>query len=84
MFNEEIDELIRIAVKDGVVTQTEWNILESRAEALGIDRDELIMVLDDKLDARREELQKEDEERWDRLFQLWGELQEERERNKDE
>ena len=81
MFNEEIDELIRIAVKDGVVTQTEWNILESRAEAMGIDRDELIMVLDDKLDARREELQQEDDERWDRLFQLWGELQEEREKN---
>jgi len=81
MFNEEIDELIRIAVKDGVVTQTEWDILESRAEAMGIDRDELIMVLDDKLDARREELQQEDDERWDRLFQLWGELQEEREKN---
>ena len=70
MFSEELDELIRIAVKDGMLTGMEMDVLVAKADALGIDRNEFLMVLQDRLEARREVLDKEEEERWNHLAEL--------------
>ena len=49
MYNEQIENLINIALADGVLTEKEKQILFKRAEASGIDLDEFEMVLDAKL-----------------------------------
>ncbi len=75
MFSEELDELIRIAVKDGMLTGMEMDVLVAKADALGIDRNEFLMVLQDRLEARREVLDKEEEERWNHLAELLDEME---------
>jgi uncharacterized tellurite resistance protein B-like protein len=49
MYNEQIDNLINIALGDGELTEKEKQILFKKAEVEGIDLDEFEMVLDAKL-----------------------------------
>jgi hypothetical protein len=49
MYNEQIENLINVALADGELTEKEKQILFKKAEALGIDLDEFEMVLQAKL-----------------------------------
>ena len=49
MYNEQIENLINLALADGELTEKETQILFKKAEAAGIDLDEFEMVLDAKL-----------------------------------
>ena len=49
MYSEEIENLIKLALADGVLTEKEKQILFKKAEAAGIDLDEFEMVLEAKL-----------------------------------
>ena len=59
MYNEKIEQLIKAALADGVLTEKEKQILFKNAQAQGIDLDEFEMVLD----ARLVELQKAEKEK---------------------
>lgn len=59
MYNERIEQLIKAALADGVLTEKEKQILFKRAQEQEIDLDEFEMVLD----ARLVELQKAEKER---------------------
>jgi hypothetical protein len=45
----EIDNLIEMAIADGIVTAKERGIILRKAEALGLDKDEVEMIIDGKL-----------------------------------
>ena len=49
MYNEQLEKLIEMALKDGELTEKEKQILFKKAEALGVDLDEFEMVLEAKL-----------------------------------
>lgn len=49
MYNEQIENLINLALADGELTEKEKQILFKKAETAGIDLDEFEMVLDAKL-----------------------------------
>jgi hypothetical protein len=49
MYNEQIENLISLALSDGELSEKEKQILFKKAEAAGIDLDEFEMVLDAKL-----------------------------------
>ena len=49
MYNEKIEQLIKAALADGVLTEKEKQILFKNAQAQGIDLDEFEMVLDARL-----------------------------------
>ena len=49
MYSEKIEQLIKIALADGVLTEKEKQILFKRAQEEGIDLDEFEMVLDAKV-----------------------------------
>ncbi len=49
MYNDQIENLINLAITDGELTEKEKQILFKKAEAAGIDLDEFEMVLDAKL-----------------------------------
>lgn len=49
MYNKELENLINIALEDGVLTDKEKQVLSKKAEALGVDLDEFEMVLDARL-----------------------------------
>jgi hypothetical protein len=49
MYNEQIENLINMALADGELTEKEKQILFKKAEAAGIDLDEFEMVLEAKL-----------------------------------
>lgn len=53
MYNEQIENLIRLALVDGDLTEKEKQILFKKAELAGIDLDEFEMVLDAKLVEKR-------------------------------
>jgi hypothetical protein len=59
MYNEKIEQLIKAALADGVLTEKEKQVLFKRAQEQGIDLDEFEMVLD----ARLVELQKAEKEK---------------------
>ena len=59
MYNEKIEQLIKAALTDGVLTEKEKQILFKRAQEQGIDLDEFEMVLD----ARLVEFQKMEKEK---------------------
>ena len=54
--NQEIENLINMALADGEVTEKERGIILRKAEALGIDRDEVEMILDGKIALQKREL----------------------------
>ena len=49
MYNDQIENLINLAITDGELTEKEKQILFKKAEAAGIDLDEFEMVLDARL-----------------------------------
>jgi hypothetical protein len=54
MYNDQIENLINLALADGELTEKEKQILFKKAEALGIDLDEFELVLDAKLFERQQ------------------------------
>jgi hypothetical protein len=56
MYPKELEELIDIALADGVLTEKEKRILFKSAEARGIDLDEFEMVLESKLFEKQQTL----------------------------
>ena len=54
--NPEIENLINMALADGEVTEKERGIILRKAEALGLDRDEVEMILDGKIEIQKKEL----------------------------
>ena len=55
--NPELEKFIDFAVTDGEVTEKEKTILIRKAEELGVDLDEMEMVLDAKLHMAKKEAQ---------------------------
>ncbi len=53
MYNEQIENLINMALADGELTEKEKQILFKKAEAAGVDLDEFEMVLDARLYERQ-------------------------------
>ena len=45
-YNEELEQLIEIALTDGVLTDKKKEVIFKKAQALGVDIDELEIVLD--------------------------------------
>jgi len=56
MYNDQIENLINLALADGELTEKEKQILFRKAEAAGIDLDEFEMVLDAKLFEKQQTL----------------------------
>ncbi len=54
MYNEQIENLINIALADGELTEKEKQILFKKAEAAGIDLDEFEMVLESKISEKKQ------------------------------
>ena len=54
--NSEIENLINMALADGEVTEKERGIILRKAEALGLDQDEVEMILDGKIALQKKEL----------------------------
>ena len=57
MYNEQIENLINLALADGELTEKEKQILFKKAEAAGIDLDEFEMVLEAKLFEKQQSMQ---------------------------
>lgn len=57
MYNEELEMLIDAALADGVLTNSERQVLCKKAQSLGIDLDEFNMVLDGRLAKIKEQRQ---------------------------
>jgi hypothetical protein len=56
MYNEQIENLINLALADGELTEKEKQILFKKAESFGVDLDEFEMVLDAKLAERKKSM----------------------------
>ena len=56
MYDEQLEKLIEIGIKDGVLTETERRVIVNKAIKLGIDEDEITMVLEDRLEERKKTL----------------------------
>lgn len=48
-YNQELEELIDVALEDGVLTAKEKQVLFKKAKEMGVDLDEFEMVLDSRL-----------------------------------
>ena len=55
MMNEQLDQLIDLALADGILTDNEKKVLYKKATELGIDQAEIEMVLDAKLHLKQTE-----------------------------
>jgi hypothetical protein len=53
MYDEQLEKLIEIGIKDGVLSETERKVIVNKAIKLGVDEDEIIMVLEDRLEERK-------------------------------
>lgn len=53
--NPEIERLIKLAIADGVVTEKERAIILRKAESLGLDKDEIEMILDGELASMKDQ-----------------------------
>ena len=56
MYSKELEELIEGALADGVITDKERAVLHKKAEAEGVDPDELDMVLDGRLAKKKNQI----------------------------
>jgi len=56
--NQELEKYIDLAVADGVVTEKEKNVLIRKAKELGVDQDELEMVLEAKFHLQKKYVDK--------------------------
>ena len=55
MFSKELEEVIDAAIADGVLTDKERAVLHKRAQAEGVDPDELDVVIDGRLAKKKKE-----------------------------
>ena len=55
MFSKELEEVIDAAIADGVLTDKERTVLHKRAQAEGVDPDELDVVIDGRLAKKKKE-----------------------------
>lgn len=55
MYNEELEQLIDAALTDGELTEKEKQILFKKAQAMGVDLDEIEMVLEARLIKKKSE-----------------------------
>lgn len=55
MFSKELEEVIEAALADGVLTEKERAVLYKRAQAEGVDQDELDVVIEGRLAKRKKE-----------------------------
>lgn len=55
MFSKELEELIEASVADGVITEKTRAVLHKRAQAEGVDLDELDVVIDGRLSKMKKE-----------------------------
>lgn len=55
MFSKELEEVIEAALADGVLTDKERAVLHKRAQAEGVDPDELDVVIDGRLAKKKKE-----------------------------
>ena len=55
MFSKELEEVIDAAIADGVLTDKERAVLHKRAQAEGVDPDELDVVIDGRLTKKKKE-----------------------------
>ena len=62
MYDKQIEDLIKIALQDGVLNEKERKVLIKKAESLGIDVDEFEMVLDARLQSAQVSAMQEMEE----------------------
>ena len=62
MYDKQIEDLIKIALQDGVLNEKERKVLIKKAESLGIDVDEFEMVLDARLQSAQLNAMQEIEE----------------------
>ena len=53
MYDEQLEKLIEIGIKDGVLTETERRVIVNKAIKLGIDEDEIMMVLEHRLEEKK-------------------------------
>ncbi len=60
MYNEQIENLINLALADGELTEKEKQILFKKAETAGIDLDEFEMVLDAKLFEKQQSMKQQE------------------------
>lgn len=56
-FNPELEKLIKMALEDGNITEKEREVLHKKAQALGVDPDELDMVLSSRLEKMQDRKQ---------------------------
>lgn len=56
MYSKELEELIEGALADGVITDKERSVLHKKAEAEGVDPDELDMALDGRLAKKKSQI----------------------------
>lgn len=56
--NPEIEKLIKIAIADGEITDKERSIILRKAESLGLDKDEIEMILEGELTILQKQSQK--------------------------
>ena len=61
MYNEQLEKLIEMALMDGELTEKEKQVLFKKAEAMGVDLDELEMVLEAKLYEKTQAMNQETE-----------------------
>lgn len=52
MFSDELKQLIEAAVTDGKITEKEMKVIARRAEAEGVDMDELEIYIDSRIQSR--------------------------------
>lgn len=60
--NQELEKYIDLAVADGIITEKERNVLIRKAKELGVDQDELEMVLEAKLHLQKKNGNKSENE----------------------
>lgn len=53
MYPEELEKLIKVALEDATITEKERRVLYKKAETLGVDPDELDMILESRLNAAK-------------------------------
>ena len=53
MYDEQLEKLIEIALRDGELTEKERGVLIRKAASFGIDQDEIEMVIEDRLASMR-------------------------------
>ena len=74
MYSKELEELIDHVLADGVITAKEREVLHRRAEAEGIDADELDVLIDGRLVKEQQTQEKSEQKDFPRVSELLEDL----------